>query len=93
MKPKKFEIAERLINERINRELELWANEPGRLRTYAVRYLESTDRSMTIQPTHETVFYSIDDYIEIAKVCQLSMYVDVQPNLDNEPTPSLHMYC
>lgn len=92
MKPKKLEIAEMLINERINLELELWANEPEKLRDYAVRYSKSTDQNIAIQPTHGTSFYTIDDYVEIARVCQLSMYVDIQPNLDNKPTPTLHMY-
>ncbi len=93
MKPKRLEIVEMLINERINRELERWANEPEKLRTYVVRYSESTNRGITIQPTHETTFYTIDEYIEMARVCQLSIYVDIQPNLDNKPTPSLHIFC
>ena len=90
----RFELATKLINERINEELDRWADEPEKLRIYAIRYSEYTDREMSIQPTHGDTFYTIEEYIDIARICRLPFYVDVRKNKDGQPTPTptLHIY-
>lgn len=87
----RLETAEYLVNKLLNETIERWSqNEYGRC--YMIRYCECEDNGFSLQPTHDGAFYSIDDYIDIAKACQLHFYVYVKENMDGILAPTLRIY-
>lgn len=87
----RLETAEYLVNKLLNETIERWSqHEYGRC--YMIRYCECEDNGFSLQPTHDGSFYSIDDYIDIAKACQLHFYVYVKENMDGILTPTLRIY-
>lgn len=87
----RLETAEYLVNKLLNETIEHWAqHEYGKC--YMIRYCECEDNGFSLQPTYDGAFYSIDDYIDIAKACQLHFYVYVKENQNGIPTPTLRIY-
>ena len=90
---KDIQTATRLVNSLINEIIGRWASEPNG-KCYMVRHTEeSDDTHIVIQPTYSDTFYSfLEDFIQIAKVCGCSLYMNCEENKDGVMTPTLHIY-
>ena len=88
----RIEIAKTLCNDVINAILNRHAGDIENLRTYAVRYSDCEADRFSLQPTHSEVFYFIEDFIQIAQTLHLSLYVNIQPNADGIPAPTLNIF-
>lgn len=89
-----FEIASKLINIELNKIIERSAGNPKDLQTMAIRWSEydAEGQRASLQPTHETIFYFIEDFLDICRTCGLSNYVDIQPNADGKLAPTLNIF-
>lgn len=87
---KDLRACERLINQLINETIEIHC-ESENAEDYLIRSI-GNDEQIVIQPTYNDVFYNIENYIRIAIACGCYLYVDILPNQDEKPTPTLHIF-
>lgn len=83
----RLELAKRLINEEINRTLEMWLT-PEDLYTYAWGW-RSDD---IVSNNHGNQFFNADEVITIVKAYRLSYILSVCNNCDGEPTPAITIF-
>ena len=83
----KIALANRMINDKINETLNLWAGQPE-LKTYAWGW-RSED---TLSSNHEHQFFYMDEVAAIVKVCGLNYRLTVGMNCDNQPTPYITIF-
>lgn len=87
---KDIRACERLINQLINSIIETHC-ESEFSQDYLIRSI-GDDETICIQPTYNTTFYNIEDFIRIAIACGCYLYVDIQDNQEGKPTPTLHIF-
>ena len=87
---KDIRTCERLINQLINEIIEIHS-ESNYSYDYLIRSFGDAE-TICIQPTYNTTFYNIEDFIRIAIACGCYLYVDIQDNLEGKPTPTLHIF-
>ena len=83
----KIALANRLINEKINETLNLYAGTPE-LQTYAWGW-RSED---TLSSNHDGQFFYMDEVAAIVNVCGLHYMLTVGMNCDNHPTPYITIF-
>lgn len=83
----RLELAKRLINEEINRTLEMWSS-PEDLYTYAWGWRNSD----TVGNNHGNQFFCAEEVVSIVNVLRLNYTLTICDNEDGEPTPALHIW-
>lgn len=83
----RLELAKKLINEEINRTLEMWST-PEDLHTYAWGW-RNTD---TVGNNHGNQFFCAEEVVSIVNVLRLNYTLTICDNEDGEPTPALHIW-
>lgn len=83
----RLELAKRLINEEINRTLEMWST-PEDLHSYAWGWRSYE----TVSNNHGNQFFNADEVITIVKAYRLSYTLTVCKNCDGEPTPAITIF-
>lgn len=83
----RLKLAKRLINEEINRTLEMWST-PEDLHTYAWGWRNSD----TVGNNHGNQFFCAEEVVSIVNVLRLNYTLTICENEDGEPTPALHIW-
>ena len=83
----RLKLAKRLINEEINRTLEMWST-PEDIYTYAWGWRNSD----TVGNNHGNQFFCAEEVVSIVNVLRLNYTLTICENEDGEPTPALHIW-
>lgn len=84
---KRLELAKQLINEEINRTLEMWST-PEDIYTYAWGWRDTN----TVGNNHGHQFFNAEEVVGIVKALRLSYTLTIAKNEDGEPTPAIHIW-
>lgn len=82
----KMALAEKLINEEINKTLSMWNGHD--LKTYAWGWRNE----WTVSSNHDGQFFNLEEVRAITKALGLTFTLTVGPNCDGQPTPYITIF-
>ncbi len=83
----RLNLAKRLINDEINRTLEMWST-PKDIHTYLWGWRDTE----TVGNNHGDQFFYADNVIRIVNGLRLNYTLTLCINEDGEPTPAIHFW-